>query len=52
MTLTFGGDLPVVLPASELTRWIETLEWAVSGCSDEQLRKLFHDSAVEGYRLS
>ena len=26
------------------TRWIETLEWAVSGCSDEEVRKLFHDT--------
>ena len=25
------------------TRWIETLEWAVSR-SDEEVRKLFHDT--------
>ena len=48
----FGGDWPVVLLASELTRWIETLEWAVSGCSEEELRKLFRDNAIELYRLS
>lgn len=48
----FGGDWPVVLLASELTRWIKTLEWAVSGDSDEEVRKLFHDNAVEFYRLS
>ena len=48
----FGGDWPVVLLASELTRWIKTLEWAVSGDSDEEVRKLFHDNAVEFYWLS
>ncbi len=48
----FGGDWPVVLLASELTRWIETLEWAVSGCSEEEVRKLFRDNAVDFYRLS
>lgn len=47
----FGGDWPVVTQASELTRWIETLEWAVRGCSDVDLNNLFHDNAVEFYRL-
>ena len=42
----------MVLLASELTRWIQTLEWAVGGCSDEEVRKLFHDNAVELYRMS
>ena len=29
-----------------------TLEWAVSGCSEAEVRKLFHDNAVAFYRLS
>ena len=49
--MMFGGDWPVVLQASTYARWVETLEWAVAGCSDEERRKLFHDNAIEFYRL-
>ena len=47
----YGGDWPVATQASEYPRWVETLEWAVDGCSDEALRKLFYDNAIEFYRL-
>ncbi len=47
----FGGDFPVVLQASPWTRWVETLEWALVGCSEEELRKVFRDNAVAFYRL-
>ena len=47
----FGGDWPVVLQASTYAHWVETLQWAVAGCSDEERRKLFHDNAIEFYRL-
>ena len=47
----YGGDWPVAFQATEYPRWVETLEWAVSGSSGTEIRKLFHDNAVEFYRL-
>ena len=48
----YGGDWPVATQATDYPRWVETLEWAVSGCNDHELRKLFHNNAIEFYRLS
>ena len=48
----YGGDWPVASQASEYPGWVEALEWAVGGCSAEELRKLFRDNAVSFYRLS
>jgi L-fuconolactonase len=47
----YGGDWPVAYLATEYPRWVETLDWAVSGCSDEQLRMLFRENAIAFYRL-
>jgi L-fuconolactonase len=47
----FGGDWPVVLNASPYQRWVETLEQALAGSSEGELRKVFHDNAVDFYRL-
>lgn len=47
----FGGDFPVVLQASPWTRWVETLEWALAGCSQDELRKVFRENALAFYRL-
>ena len=47
----FGGDWPVATQASDYPCWVETLAWAVSGASEEEIRKLFHDNAIEFYRL-
>ena len=47
----FGGDWPVVLLAAPYTRWVETLESALSGSSEDELRMVFRDNAIEFYRL-
>jgi len=47
----YGGDWPVAYQATAYPHWVETLTWAVSGCSDHELRKLFHDNAITFYRL-
>lgn len=47
----YGGDWPVASLATDYPRWVETLQWAVQGCSGVELRKLFHDNAVAFYRL-
>jgi L-fuconolactonase len=49
--IMFGGDWPVVTQAAELHEWISTLLTAVSGYSEEERRKLFHDNATSFYRL-
>lgn len=49
--VVFGGDWPVVTLAAPLRRWIETLWDLVSGCSDDERRKLFHDNAAGFYRV-
>jgi L-fuconolactonase len=48
----YGGDWPVAYQATEYPRWVETLEWAVQGCSEDELRKLFRENAIQFYRLS
>jgi L-fuconolactonase len=47
----FGGDWPVATLATEYPRWVETLSQAVSGASETELKKLFHDNATAFYRL-
>ncbi|MCY3866513.1 MAG: amidohydrolase family protein [Chloroflexi bacterium] len=47
----YGGDWPVAYQATAYPRWVETLEWAVAGSTDEELKKLFRDNAAAFYRL-
>jgi L-fuconolactonase len=47
----YGGDWPVAYQATDYPRWVETLDWAVRGCSEEELKKLFRENAVAFYRL-
>jgi len=47
----FGGEWPVVLNAAPYARWVETLVEALAGSSEDELRKVFHDNAVDFYRL-
>lgn len=47
----FGGDWPVAAQAAGYVHWVETLQWAVSGCAEGDLRKLFRDNAVSFYGL-
>ncbi len=47
----YGGDWPVAYQATDYPRWVETLQWAVAGCTDAELKKLFHDNAAAFYRL-
>ncbi|MCF6285696.1 MAG: amidohydrolase family protein [Candidatus Hydrogenedentes bacterium] len=48
----YGGDWPVAQLASEYPRWVETLEQAVAGCSESELRDLFVNNANRFYRLA
>ena len=48
----YGSDWPVSILATDYERWVQTLQETVSGCSPEELRKLFHDNAIGFYRLN
>ena len=47
----FGGDWPVAFQAARYGQWVDALLWAVSGCSEAELQKLFRDNARAFYRL-
>ena len=47
----YGSDWPVSTLASDYARWVQTLQDAVSGCTHEELRKLFYDNAIKFYKL-
>ena len=48
----YGSDWPVAAQATEYSRWVDILERAVSGCSDDELSRLFRDNALQFYRVS
>ena len=31
--------------------WVEVVDWAVAGASDDERRRLFRDNAIAVYRL-
>jgi len=47
----FGSDWPVVTLAATYPAWVETLEWALSGCAQEDVSRLFRENAIGFYRL-
>ena len=49
--VVFGGDWPVVTLAGEYRQWAEALDWALIGCSQDELKKLFHDNALRIYKI-
>jgi len=49
--LMFGGDWPVATQAIGYRQWTETLEWALDNPAEDELRKLYRDTARKFYRL-
>ncbi len=49
--ILYGGDWPVSELAGSYLQWLATLDWATSGFSAADKRKLFRDNAVKTYRL-
>jgi L-fuconolactonase len=47
----YGGDWPVSELAGRYGDWLATLDWATSGCSAAEKRKLFRNTAIRAYRL-
>jgi L-fuconolactonase len=50
--ILYGGDWPVSELAGPYVSWLETLDWATSGSSPQEKRKLFRDNAIRAYRLN
>ena len=50
--IMYGGDWPVAELAGTYTDWLEVLDWATSGCTAEEKRKLFRDNGIKAYRLN
>ena len=47
----FAGDWPICLQATSLPRWVATLDNALTGASEKELRKFYRDNANDFYRL-
>jgi L-fuconolactonase len=50
--ICFGGDWPVVLAASSLKRWVDTLADALAGLSGDEQRSIFALTGTGFYRLA
>ncbi len=49
--VTYGSDWFVQTLATTYPRWVETLDWIVADCSDDERRKLYDINAKKIYRL-
>jgi len=47
----FAGDWPICLQATSLTRWVDTLDLALTGTPDADIRKFYRENANHFYRL-
>ena len=47
----YAGDYPICLQATTLSRWVEVLDEALSGCSHEELRNFYRENANKFYNL-
>ena len=47
----YAGDWPICLQATSLPRWVDTLDKAFAGSSEDDLRKFYRQNANEFYRL-
>ena len=48
----YGGDWHVSELAGTYPGWVEIVDWVVEGCTPEEKRKLFRDTAISTYRLN
>ncbi|MCF7689727.1 MAG: amidohydrolase family protein [Cephaloticoccus sp.] len=49
--ILFGGDWPVASQATDYPRWVNVLDEALSGCTPDELHKLYVRNAEAFYRL-
>ncbi len=46
-----ASDWRVSEQTHRYAEWVGIVEWVVTGCSEDELRKLFRDNAIAFYRL-
>lgn len=49
--LMFGSDWPVATLACAYPRWLEVLDRALAGLAEADRRRVYHDNAVDWYRI-
>ncbi len=49
--IIFGGDWPVAAQATKYPRWVSVLDNALSGCSEDELRKVYVTNGEAFYRV-
>ena len=49
--MLFGSDWPVSEQTHRYGTWVDVVDWAVAGASNEEQRRLFRDNAIAIYRL-
>jgi L-fuconolactonase len=49
--LMYGGDWPVSTLATKYPVWIETLDKVLAGCSEDELRQFYRNTAISFYGL-
>lgn len=49
--IIFGGDWPVAAQATKYPRWVSVLDNALSGCSEDELRKVYVSNGEAFYRV-
>ena len=47
----YAGDYPICLQATTLSKWVEVLDEALSGCSHEELWNFYRENANKFYNL-
>ena len=50
--LMFGSDWPVLGLAASYQRWVATLDAALAGAGEAELRRFYRDNALDYYRLA
>ena len=51
--MIFGGDYPILLQATTMTKWVEVLDRAFAdiGLSESEIRSIYRNNANDFYRL-
>lgn len=49
--LMYGGDWPVSTLAIKYPIWVDTLDKVLAGCSEDELRHFYRDTAISFYKL-
>jgi L-fuconolactonase len=47
----YGGDWPVLELAGTYVAWVDIVDWILEGCSEDEKRALFRETAIRTYRL-